>query len=111
MAQASKAIIPKDAGGPWGMKIGVSLGGPSNWTLRVGAYMTGRAKSSDWSRYSLVVLNWDDNSTVSWNPTPVETTIEFHGRQVCLKCTSRGSRVGKTKSLTYTGHRRDTRSQ
>lgn len=57
LAQASKAIIPKDAGGPWGQRIKVSVGGSLGWALRVGAYVTGRASSSDWNRYSLVVLN------------------------------------------------------
>jgi len=81
MAQASKAIIPKDPGGPWGKRIGVSIGGELNWALVVGAYMTGRVNSSDWNRYSLVVLNWYDNSTASWNPQPVQTTIEFRDMQ------------------------------
>lgn len=58
MAQASKAILPRDAGGPWGKRIGVSVGGSQNWALRVGAFVTGRANSKDWLRYSLVVLNW-----------------------------------------------------
>ena len=57
MAQASKAIIPKDAGGPFGQRIGVSVGGSVGWALRVGAYVTGRSSSSDWSRYSIVVMN------------------------------------------------------
>jgi hypothetical protein len=57
MAQASKAILPRDVGGPWGKRIGVSVGGSSNWALVVGAYVTGRVSSSDWLRYSLVVLN------------------------------------------------------
>lgn len=57
MAHASKAILPKDVGGPWGKRMGVSVGGNLNWALRVGAYVTGRVKSSDWLRYSLVVLN------------------------------------------------------
>lgn len=70
MAQASKAILPKDVGGPWvrpvcywcslapsrffliqGQRIGVSIGGTMNWALRVGAYVTGRVKSTDWNRY------------------------------------------------------------
>lgn len=80
-AQASKAIIPKDVGGPWGRRIGVSVGGNLDWTLVVGAYVTGRV-STDWYRYSLVVLNWYDNSTGTWNPQPVSTTIEFRGAQV-----------------------------
>lgn len=57
MAQASKAIIPKDPGGPSGKRIGVSVGGPSGWALRVGAYVTYRASSGKWLRYALVVLN------------------------------------------------------
>lgn len=57
MAQASKAIIPKDAGGPFGQRIGVSVGGSLNWALRVGAYVTGRLSPSDWLRYSIVVMN------------------------------------------------------
>ena len=57
MAQASKAIIPKDPGGPFGTRIGVSVGGSLNWALRVGAYVTGRVSSSDWLRYSIVVMN------------------------------------------------------
>ncbi|KAF8797529.1 glycoside hydrolase family 30 protein [Phlegmacium glaucopus] len=81
MAQASKAIIPKDAGGPFGSRIGVSVGGSLNWALRVGAYVTGRASSSDWSRYSIVVMNWDDSSSTNWNPVPVTATIQFRGKQ------------------------------
>jgi hypothetical protein len=54
MAQASKAIIPKDAGGPLGKRIGVSVAGQA---LRVGAYVTERVSLSEWPRYSIVVLN------------------------------------------------------
>lgn len=57
MAQASKAIIPRDVGGPFGKRIGVSLGGSQGWALRVGAYVTGRTNPGDWLRYSIVVLN------------------------------------------------------
>ncbi|KAF8964806.1 glycoside hydrolase [Flammula alnicola] len=81
MAQASKAIIPKDAGGPYGQRIGVTVGGSLSWALRVGAYVTGRVSSSDWLRYSIVVLNWDDSASTTWNPQPVTTTIEFRGMQ------------------------------
>ncbi|KAI0052461.1 glycoside hydrolase family 30 protein [Auriscalpium vulgare] len=81
MAQASRAILPRDKNGPWGKRIGVSVGGSLNWALRVGAYVTERSNSSDWLRYSLVVLNWDDSSTSKWNPQPVQTTIEFRGTQ------------------------------
>ncbi|KAJ7619448.1 glycoside hydrolase [Roridomyces roridus] len=80
MAQASKAIIPKDVGGAWGKRIGVSVGGTLDWALIVGAYVTTRVNPTDWLRYSLVVLNWDD-SVGGWNPTPVQATIEFQGMQ------------------------------
>ncbi|KAH9847953.1 glycoside hydrolase [Lenzites betulinus] len=81
MAQSSKATIPRDAGGPSGKRIGVSVGGSQSWALRVTAFVTGRSNSNDWLRYSLVVLNWDDYPNGSWNPTPVKTTIEFRGQQ------------------------------
>ncbi|KAI0632331.1 glycoside hydrolase [Trametes polyzona] len=81
MAQASKAIIPRDAGGPWGKRISVSVGGNQNWALRVSAFVTGRSNTNDWLRYSLVVLNWADFPQGYWNPTPVKTTIEFRGKQ------------------------------
>ncbi|KAJ7896681.1 glycoside hydrolase [Mycena olivaceomarginata] len=81
LAQASKAIIPKDSGGPWGQRIKVSVAGSLGWALRVGAYATDRASSSDWIRYSLVVMNWNDNASAGWNPVPVKTTIEFRGMQ------------------------------
>ena len=57
-AQASKAVLPKDVGGPWGQRIGVSVQGSYSWGLVVGAYVTGRVNPTDWNRYSLVVLNW-----------------------------------------------------
>lgn len=57
MAQASKAIIPKDAGGPYGQRIGVTVGGSLSWALRVSAFVTARVSSTDWLRYSIVVMN------------------------------------------------------
>ena len=81
MGQASKAILPRDVGGPWGKRIGVSVGGSLSWALIVGAYVTGRVNSADWLRYSLVVLNWDDSASSNWNPQPVTATIEFRGVQ------------------------------
>ncbi|KAL0564533.1 hypothetical protein V5O48_017513 [Marasmius crinis-equi] len=81
MAQVSKATIPKDAGGPFGQRIGVSVGGSLSSELRVGAFVTRRTNSNDWPRYSLVVLNWNDQVGGSWNPQPVQTTIEFRGMQ------------------------------
>lgn len=58
MAHASKAILPKDAGGPWGQRINNIIGGGATWALTVGAYQTKRLSSTDETRYSLVVLNW-----------------------------------------------------
>jgi len=81
MAQASKAIIPRDPGGPFGQRIEVAVNGSMNWALVVGAYVTGRAKASDWKQYSIVVLNWNDNTNGNWNPQPVDATIEFRGKQ------------------------------
>jgi hypothetical protein len=57
MAQASKAIIPKDSGGPFGQRIGVTVGGSLNKALFVGAYVINRVNTTDWKQYSLVVLN------------------------------------------------------
>jgi len=81
MAQASKAIIPKDAGGPYGQRIDVSVGGSLSWALRVSAFVTARVSSTDWLRYSIVVMNWDDSASTTWNPQPVTATIEFRGMQ------------------------------
>ncbi|KAF5392009.1 hypothetical protein D9757_003254 [Collybiopsis confluens] len=81
MAQASKAVIPKDVGGPFGQRIGATVGGSLSWALIVAAYVTGRVNLSDWLRYSIVVLNSDDNVNGDWDPTPVATTIEFRGMQ------------------------------
>ena len=44
--------------GPWGKRIGISMGGTLNWALRISAYVTGRVNSAEWLRYSLVVLKW-----------------------------------------------------
>jgi len=54
MAQANKAILPKDPGGPWGQRIGVSVGGSFDWALVVSAFKTARLNSADWNRYSIV---------------------------------------------------------
>jgi hypothetical protein len=45
MVQASSAVTPRDSGGPWGTRIGVTVGGTLNWALRVSAYATGRVSS------------------------------------------------------------------
>ncbi|CAE6451753.1 unnamed protein product [Rhizoctonia solani] len=82
LAQASRAVVPKDPGGPTGQRIGVTVGGNLSWALRVNAFVTKRTNSADWNRYSIVVLNWNDNASSSWNPQPVKATIEFRGVQV-----------------------------
>lgn len=97
MAQASRAILPRDVGGPWGKRIGVTS---SSGLLRVSAFVTQRTSSADWNRYSLVVLNWlvssrilcllltdnaknrNDGGSSGWNPQDVTATIEFRGAQV-----------------------------
>jgi len=81
IAQNSRAVTPKDTNGPWGTRIGVSIAGSLNWSLRVQAYVTGRVSTTDWDRYSLVVLNWDDSSSTNWNPVDITATIEFRGKQ------------------------------
>ena len=58
MAQASKAILPRDVGGPFGSRIGVTVQGSLGWALVANAFVTGRVNPSDWLRYSIVVLNW-----------------------------------------------------
>lgn len=58
MAQASRAITPKDPGGPWGQRIGVNVAGSDAWAFKVTAFVTKRNNPSDWWRYSIVVLNW-----------------------------------------------------
>ena len=57
MAQASRAITPKDPGGPWGQRIGMNVTGSNAWALQVTAFVTMRNNPSDWWRYSIVVLN------------------------------------------------------
>ncbi|KAF8595136.1 glycoside hydrolase family 30 protein [Ceratobasidium sp. AG-I] len=81
LAQASRAVLPKDAGGPYGQRIGVTVGGSQSWALRVNAFVTKRTNSADYNRYSIVVLNWNDSASTSWNPQPVKATIEFRGVQ------------------------------
>jgi hypothetical protein len=57
MAQASKAILPQDDGGPFGQRIGTVVNGGRGWALRVSAFVIRRSSQSEWARYSLVVLN------------------------------------------------------
>ncbi|KAJ7064054.1 glycoside hydrolase family 30 protein [Mycena amicta] len=81
LAQVSKAVIPKDAGGPWGRRIGVTVQGSKASTFAVTAFSTKRTSSSDWNRYSIVVLNQNDGQPATWNPVSVTATIEFRGMQ------------------------------
>ncbi|TRM69207.1 hypothetical protein BD626DRAFT_473308 [Schizophyllum amplum] len=59
LARLSKATLPKDAGGSFGKRIGVSVAGSRSWTLVVSAFVPERTSSSAQARYSLVVLNCD----------------------------------------------------
>ncbi|OSX61843.1 glycoside hydrolase family 30 protein [Postia placenta MAD-698-R-SB12] len=77
IAQASKAILPKDKGGPLGRHIKVDVGGNQN--LVVSFFVTERTSSSDWNRYSLVVLNQRNDG--KWDPVGIKATIEFRGKQ------------------------------
>ncbi|KAH9889777.1 glycoside hydrolase [Cubamyces lactineus] len=81
MAQAGKAILPRDVNGPFGQRLHLTIGGARAQGLIATAFVTGRVNPSDWNRYSLVVLNWDDSPNGSWNPTPIQTTIEFRDMQ------------------------------
>jgi hypothetical protein len=57
MAQLSKAVIPRDDGGPFGQRIGLSVGGGKGWALRAVAFRTGRSSSAEWIKYTIAVLN------------------------------------------------------
>jgi len=95
LAQANKAILPRDAGGPWGQRIGVSVGGSDSGSLVVSAYRTQRNNPTDWERYSLVsasafrLRGFTPSNTfmqqVVMNQAnsnnPLEATIEFRGKQ------------------------------
>jgi len=77
IAQASKAVIPRDQNGPFGQRIGSSVSGSGD--LVVTAYVTERAAdapSTAWPRYSLVVLNQGGDTS---------TTIEFSGKKAEYK--------------------------
>ncbi|KAH6906980.1 glycoside hydrolase superfamily [Coprinopsis sp. MPI-PUGE-AT-0042] len=69
MAQLSKAVIPRNDGGPFGQRIGLSVGGSKGWALRAVASRTGRTSSTEWIKYTIAVLN------------SVRTTINFRGMQ------------------------------
>ncbi|KAL4251921.1 glycosyl hydrolase 30 family protein [Abortiporus biennis] len=73
LAHASKSILPKDQNGPFGTRIAVSTSGSKN--LVVNAFVTGRVKSTDWQRYSIIVLNNSDHGT------KIQANIAFRGKQ------------------------------
>ncbi|KAJ8461900.1 hypothetical protein ONZ51_g11249 [Trametes cubensis] len=66
MAQAGKAILPRDVNGPFGQRLHLTIGG---------------ARAQGLIATALVVLNWDDRPGGTWNPTPIQTTIEFRDMQ------------------------------
>ncbi|KAJ7490907.1 glycoside hydrolase superfamily [Mycena latifolia] len=61
IAHASRAVVPRDVGGPFGRRIKSTVA-PGNQTsgLRVNAFATGRVNASAPTRYSLHVLNTAD---------------------------------------------------
>ncbi|KAH9847930.1 glycoside hydrolase [Lenzites betulinus] len=81
MAQTSKAILPRDTNGPFGQRIDLSVSGDQADELQVTAYVTDRDNASDYKRYSLVVLNWNDEQDGAWAPNSIKTTIAFRGKQ------------------------------
>jgi len=98
MAQVSRAITPRDPGGPWGQRIGVNMVGSDAWALRVTAVVTKRNNSSDWWRYIIVGMSQAhprfvdvnkmtvpagyDNTDGMWDPQNVTATIAFREQQV-----------------------------
>ncbi|KAI0631958.1 glycoside hydrolase [Trametes polyzona] len=80
MAHTSKAILPRDLDGPFGRRIEATVDDGLASNLQVTAYVTGRSNSSEYRRYSLVVLNWDDKKdNGTWDARSVEGTIGFRG--------------------------------
>jgi len=81
IAHAGKAIAPRYPGGAFGKRIAVAVSGTWYWALRVSAYATSGLSPTDKTRYSLVVLNWRDYATSSFNATEQPATINFRGVQ------------------------------
>lgn len=86
LAHSSRIVIPRDSGGQFATRIGVTVNGTFNWALDVQAYATPRLSSSDPPKYGIVVINWYDNAATTWDPIPVNATIAFRGQQVCEDC-------------------------
>ncbi|KAK2460053.1 hypothetical protein APHAL10511_007930 [Amanita phalloides] len=79
MAHTSKAIIPKDPGGPFGQRIGVTIKGSPSITVIASAYVVRGRKSTEPKQYTLVVLNPNDGTHVK--PQQVTAAIVFRGQQ------------------------------
>lgn len=59
MAQASKAIRPRDPGDPFGQRIGIFVGGPLSWVLRASAFVTKCMFVGEWLQYSIVAMSYE----------------------------------------------------
>ncbi|KAL1746195.1 glycoside hydrolase superfamily [Schizophyllum fasciatum] len=82
LVHLSKAILPKDSGGPFGKRIGVSVTGDQSCALVVSAFITERGVTNEPARYSLVVLNYYDTDGMgNADFHDVEATISFKGKR------------------------------
>lgn len=81
LAHSSRIVAPWIPWGTFARRIGVTVDGNLGWTLAVQAYATPHVSSHGWTRYGLVVINWYDNASTSFDPIPVDATISFRGKQ------------------------------
>ncbi|KAK2460052.1 hypothetical protein APHAL10511_007929 [Amanita phalloides] len=79
MAHTSKAIIPKDPGGPFGQRIGITIKGSSNITVVASAFVVRGRNSTGPKQYTLIVLNQNDGTHIK--PQQVTAAIVFRGQQ------------------------------
>ncbi len=84
MAQASKAIIPKDSGGPSGQRIDVTIGGSLSWAPPRVRLCTARISASDFLRYSIVVMNCTLSFQSGPKLIPFSLMSRFQGTTVHL---------------------------
>lgn len=84
IAQAQKAINPKDVDGPFGQRIASTVSGDLDWALLATAYVTNRNSASDWPRYSLVVLNWSVRTPCIISGLSPKSQPSFTGTTVLL---------------------------
>jgi hypothetical protein len=54
MAQATKAVLPRQAGGAWAKRLESTVAGAPNEALIATAYMSPSVDSSELNRYTLV---------------------------------------------------------